>query len=113
MPGQKIKKAVIAGEAKYLRLLAGVPETEGMKSGYVVLQPGESVGSHSTGAKEEAIIILEGAVQVFAEGKPVLTGEKDSLVYVPPQTEHDMKNIGAGAARYVYVVSPVSAEGTC
>jgi quercetin dioxygenase-like cupin family protein len=93
--------------------LAGAPETKGMKSGYVVLQPGESVGAHSTGAKEEAIIILEGALQVFVDGNPVLTAEKDRVVYIPPETPHDMKNIGTGVARYVYVVSPVFQEGKC
>jgi quercetin dioxygenase-like cupin family protein len=113
MSAQKIRIAGIGGNARYLRLLAGVPETKGMKSGYVILQPGESVGSHSTEAKEEAVIILEGTLQVLAGGEPVQIAGKDSLVYVPPQTEHDMKNIGAGAARYVYVVSPVLPEGIC
>ncbi|MFA5099990.1 MAG: cupin domain-containing protein [Candidatus Omnitrophota bacterium] len=111
MSGQKAKVAAFAGDAGYLRLLAGVPETKGMKSGYVVLQPGQSVGAHSTEAKEEAVIILEGTVQVIIEGKPELTAGKNELVYIPPRTPHDMKNIGAGAARYIYVVSPVIQEG--
>ena len=34
-----------------------------MKSGVVVLEPGEEVGSHNTNSKEELIIVLEGREQ--------------------------------------------------
>jgi quercetin dioxygenase-like cupin family protein len=108
MSEQKVKVVGLEGNVRYLRLLAGVPETKGMKSGYVILQPGESVGEHSTDAKEEAIIILEGELQVFVGGKPVVAAKKDQVVHIPAHTLHDMKNIGTGAARYVYVVAPVS-----
>ena len=113
MTEQKMKVVGLEGNARYLRLLAGVPETKGMKSGYVILQPGESVGEHSTDAKEEAIIILEGAVQVFIKGQPAVTAKKEQVVYVPAHTIHDMKNTGTGAARYVYVVAPVIPEAQC
>jgi quercetin dioxygenase-like cupin family protein len=113
MNEQKVKVVGLEGNARYLRLLAGVPETKGMKSGYVILQPGESVGEHSTDAKEEAVIILEGTVQVFVEGKPSVTAKKEQVVYFPALTRHDMKNIGGGAARYVYVVAPVIPEAQC
>jgi mannose-6-phosphate isomerase-like protein (cupin superfamily) len=105
MGEQKIKVVRLEGDAKYLRLLGGVPETKGMKSGYVILQPGESVGAHSTKDREEAIIILEGSVAVFVEGVIQFTAQCDSVVYIPPQTNHDMKNSGACVARYVYVVA--------
>jgi mannose-6-phosphate isomerase-like protein (cupin superfamily) len=107
MNDPNVKIITAEGSAKYLRLLAGAPETKGMKSGYVILQPGESVGAHSTEAKEEVIIILEGSLRVVVDEKPALTAGKDQVVYIPPQTRHDMVNTGAGAARYIYVVSPV------
>ncbi|MFA6384345.1 MAG: cupin domain-containing protein [Candidatus Omnitrophota bacterium] len=113
MADKKVKAVVFEGSAGYLRLLSGVPETKGMKAGYVVLQPGDSVGAHSTGAREEAIIILEGTLQVLAGGRPAMNAGKGELVYIPPQTDHDMKNTGAGAARYVYVVSPILQEAKC
>ena len=110
MTKQDVKVVALAGNAKYLRLLAGLPETSGMKSGQVILQPGEAVGSHSTGDKEEAIVILEGTLQVCLDGKPSLAAGRDHLVYIPPHTDHDMKNTGMVAARYIYVVSPVQPD---
>jgi quercetin dioxygenase-like cupin family protein len=107
MSAQKAKLIDIDGNAGYTRLLAGVPETRGMKSGSVRLQPGESVGAHSTGLKEEAIIMLEGAVQVILGGRPAMTASAGQVIYIPPETDHDMKNTGEVAARYVYVVAPV------
>jgi quercetin dioxygenase-like cupin family protein len=110
MSGRQAQVVSMQGNAKYLRLLSGVPQTRGLKSGQVILQPGEAVGPHSTADREEAIIILEGILQVFLEGKPAMTAQRDQLVYIPPNTVHDMKNTGEAAARYVYVVAPVQPD---
>jgi len=107
MSGQKVKLISLEGDARYTRLLGGAPETRGMKSGYVILQPGESVGAHSTGLKEEAIIILEGELQVILDGKFFMTAGKGQVLYIPPETQHDIKNAADTAARYIYVVAPV------
>ncbi len=89
----------------YQRLIGGPPQTIEMKSGRVMLKPGESVGRHSTETKEEAIIVLEGKGEVSCAGKgPIIVG-KNSFVYIPPQTEHDVKNTGEGPLKYVFVVS--------
>ena len=98
----------LTGEEKYQRLLGGVPDTSGMKSGYMTLQPGESVGEHSTGSKEEAIVILQGKGEISFEGKGAIALEEKTLVYVPPEITHDVKNTGAELLRYIYVVAPVS-----
>jgi hypothetical protein len=37
----------LRGNKRYQSLLAGPPQTRGMRSGYVVLRPGESVGEHT------------------------------------------------------------------
>jgi len=37
-----------SGENGYTRLLGGSPQSVPMRSGKVVLQPGETVGKHST-----------------------------------------------------------------
>jgi mannose-6-phosphate isomerase-like protein (cupin superfamily) len=97
----------ISGTERYQRLLAGVPATAGMKSGAMTLQPGESVGEHKTEGKEETILILEGKADVYVEGQLVFTAEKESLVYIPPETSHDIKNSGDGRLRYIYIVAPV------
>ena len=41
-------------------LLKGAPQTAGMRSGFVRLQPGETVGWHTTGKNEESLVILTG-----------------------------------------------------
>ena len=113
MREQKFEISNYNGNGKYQRLLGGVPQTKGMKSGCVVLAPGESIGAHSTGEKEEAIIILEGRVQVVLNGAPACVAEQGQLVYIPPRTDHDMTNNGVSSARYIYVVSPVVPEPAC
>ena len=96
----------LEGEGKYQRLLGGEPQTRGLKSGSVTLKPGESVGEHSTTGREEAIIILEGEAEITCGGEKVTAG-RETLVYIPPETPHDVRNPGARPLRYVYVVSPV------
>ncbi len=97
----------LTGSERFQRLLPGIPVTAGMKSGYVTLQPGESVGEHKTESKEESIIILEGRADVYCQGRSVFSASRNSLVYIPPETCHDIKNSGDGLLRYVYVVVPV------
>lgn len=99
-----------SGTEKFTRLLAGPPATAGMKSGYVTLPPGDAVGEHVTGGREEAVLILEGRADVFCEGKKAFSAEAVSLVYIPPETLHDIRNSGPGRLCYVYVVSPVAAS---
>ncbi len=89
----------------YAPLLTGPPETATMRSGSVVLLPGQSVGEHSTGDHEEAIIVLSGTGEMrFADGSaPKLDGH--SVAYCPPATVHDVINTGTAPLRYVYVVA--------
>jgi quercetin dioxygenase-like cupin family protein len=107
MSGLKPVLVELKGSDRFLRLLPGAPVTAGMKSGYVTLKPGESVGEHKTEAKEESIIIFEGRAEVIVEGKLMFTAGKESLVYIPPETNHDIRNSSDGPLRYVYVVAPV------
>lgn len=89
---------------KYQRLLAGTPDTAGMKAGFMKLTPGESVGQHSTDAREEALIILEGTAEIHIDGSALTHVPAGHLVYIPPRTQHDVRNAGAGSLQYVYVV---------
>jgi mannose-6-phosphate isomerase-like protein (cupin superfamily) len=65
------------------------------------------VGEHKTKGKEEAIIILEGEADVYAEGRLIFTAGKESLIYIPSETSHDLKNNGNKALRYIYITTPV------
>ncbi|HTY45725.1 MAG TPA: cupin domain-containing protein [Patescibacteria group bacterium] len=99
----------LEGTQKYQRLFAGIPQTCGMRSGYVRLTPGESVGAHNTDAREEAIVILSGKAEIHTGESDVFSAEAGSVIYMPPHTPHDIKNIGQETLRYVYVVSPLTA----
>ena len=91
-------------------VLGGPPQTAGMRSGVVVLQPGASVGRHNTGAREEIVVVLEGLGEVRVAGIPPLAVGSGTAAYVPPRCSHDVVNTGARPLRYVYVVAPVALE---
>jgi len=91
-------------------VLGGPPQTAGMRSGVVVLQPGASVGRHNTGAREEIIVVLEGRGEVRVAGVPPLAVKAGTAAYVPPRRSHDVVNTGERPLRYVYVVAPVALE---
>ena len=91
-------------------VLGGPPQTAGMRSGVVVLQPGASVGRHNTGEREEIIVLLEGRGEVRVAGVPPLAVEAGTAAYVPPRRSHDVVNTGERPLRYVYVTAPVAAE---
>ncbi|MBU0502755.1 MAG: cupin domain-containing protein [Candidatus Omnitrophota bacterium] len=92
---------------EYQRLLNGTPYTAGIKSGRVTLKPRESVGEHKTQSKEEVIIILEGEADVYVDGTLKFTAGIDNLVYIPPETSHDIRNSRSQNLRYIYITAPV------
>jgi len=89
----------------YTRLLGGPPHSVSMRSGKVVLQPGETVGRHNTENKEELIIILEGEGQFLYGENHNLLFDSNSVLYCPPMTEHNVINTGATPLTYIYVVA--------
>jgi mannose-6-phosphate isomerase-like protein (cupin superfamily) len=95
---------------EYRLLLEGSPTTCGMRCGRVVLKPGESAGEHTTGHHEEVLVILEGRGELWFRDFPSLSAEEGHLLYVPPETVHDVRNTGTVALRYLYLVAPVTGE---
>lgn len=93
---------------EYQQLLTGKPQTCGMRSGRVYLQPGESIGQHSTKAHEELIVFLSGKGTALIGDPPrqVEIGQ-GKVAYVPPHTTHNMKNTGTEPFVYIYCVAPV------
>ena len=59
-PTAKVIRLEPAGKA-HMTVLSGPPETATMRSGLVTLEPGKSIGLHSTGANEELLVVLEGS----------------------------------------------------
>ena len=103
-PQAKVIKADMQGK-DYVRLLGGPPETCSLRSGAVALQPGKTVGKHSTGDHEEVIIVLEGEGALLLNENRELPLKVGTLAYCPPDTEHDVKNTGTIPLRYIYVVA--------
>lgn len=89
----------------YLRVLGGPPESSTMRSGLVTLAPKKSVGKHSTEKYEELVIVIEGKGEMEVIGGPTLLFAKGEAVYCPPNTEHNVTNIGEEKLIYLYVVA--------
>jgi quercetin dioxygenase-like cupin family protein len=94
-----------SGKNGYTRLLGGPPQSVFMRAGKVVLQPGESVGKHSTEGKEELIIILDGEGEFLYGDNHSLAFHSNAVLYCPPMTEHNILNTGETSLQYIYVVS--------
>jgi len=89
-------------------LLEGAPQTAGMRSGFVRLKPGESVGWHTTGKNEETLVILRGGGEARIEGEEGRAFTAPRLVYIPPAARHNVVNTGDRLLEYVYVVAPAA-----
>jgi len=87
-------------------LLRGAPQTAGMRSGFVRLKPGETVGWHTTGNNEESLVILHGRGEARLEGEPSRPFAAPAFAYIPPSTRHNVANTGEEPLEYVYVVAP-------
>ena len=95
-------------ESGFQRLLPGTPDTHGMKSGRVYLAPGDECGLHSTLNKEEQLVFLSGSGTAIVEPNQSFEVGKGKVAYIPPQTEHNIKNTGSEPLIYIYCVAPVS-----
>ncbi len=83
----------------------GPPESVSMRSGLVLLNPGESVGTHNTNNFEEIVIVLEGNGEAQIKGHDPSVISRGDAIYIPPETEHNMVNAGKEILRYIYVVA--------
>jgi len=86
-------------------LLKGVPQTTGMRSGFVRLLPGTTVGWHTTGNNEESLVILHGNGEALIEGQPKQPFIAPAFAYIPPPTRPTVANTGNEPPEYVYVVA--------
>lgn len=91
-------------------LLHGVPQTAGMRSGFVRLKPGATVGWHTTSRNEEALVILHGQGEAQIDGQAKQPFTAPALVYIPPSTRHNVANTGNELLEYVYIVAPVNTQ---
>jgi len=89
-------------------LLQGAPQTAGMRSGFVRLKPGATVGWHTTGQNEESLVILHGQGDVLIEAQEKQSFHAPAFAYIPPGTRHNVSNTGKDILEYVYVVAPAA-----
>lgn len=97
----------LASAQGYTRLLIPQENAASLKSGLVNLAPGEAIGSHSTEAREEVLVILEGKAGVACGESQELEAAAPAMVYIPEHTVHDVANRGQGPLRYIFIVAPV------
>jgi len=103
-PQPKVIQLDTAGKREQ-QLLSGPPETVTMRSGHILLQPGQSVGKHSTGHNEEMLVVLEGQGRMVFDDGSHLDLSANHVLYCPPATAHDVLNTGTGVLRYIYIVA--------
>lgn len=92
------------------RILAGRPQTCGMRSGRVYLAPGKSCGQHSTKDREELLVFLSGLGELLIGKNDRYHIGQGKVVYIPPQTAHDISNTGTEPLIYVYCVASAADE---
>lgn len=107
MPKEKVFCTQLKGRQKFLRLLGKSEKPKGLRCGYVVLNPQESIGEHNTGPSEEVIFVISGSGLVCHGKKGSLKVKKSSFVYVPPQIPHNVINTSKDLLKYIYTAARV------
>ncbi len=90
-----------------------VPKTaQGLKAQVVVLAPAGVMNWHSTGSREELLIILEGQAQLEIQISPHAIRRVHfrlgRCVFLPSQTTHRIVNRSKAKVRYLYVTGPIA-----
>ena len=102
---EKVFCMQLKGRQRFLRLIGDSKKLRGLRSGYVILKPKESVGEHNTGPSEEVIFIIDGS-GLFSYGKKIcIKVKKGSFIYVPPQMPHNVSNTGKALLKYIYTAA--------
>lgn len=89
--------------------LISPPESHMLKSGSVLLKPGESVGEHTTDAREEVLVVIKGTATVTIEAESAEV-TAPGFIYIPAQKLHNIVNKTESDLLYVYTVTPVTSE---
>lgn len=107
MPKDNVFCTQPKGRQRFLRLFGDSAKPKGLRSGYVVLESKESIGEHNTGPSEEVIFIISGSGLVCHGQRSRVKVKKNSFVYIPPQTPHNVINTGEKLLKYIYTAARV------
>ena len=79
------------------------PQSKILKSGRILLSPGEEIGRHVTHDREEFLIILRGTAILRKDDKEIKlnTGE---TYYIAENVAHNILNTSNKELEYIYVV---------
>ncbi len=80
------------------------PQSKVLKSGRVILKPGEDVGEHVTEKKEELIIVLNGTATILKNEKETIVKENETF-FIEEGMIHNIFNRTKSDLEYIYVVS--------
>jgi quercetin dioxygenase-like cupin family protein len=84
------------GRGSTLREIVGAGETDGRwRLGEVIAEPDESVATHLHPGEPEAIIVLEGQLELHGSDGVEHVGPGD-LIFIPPDTEHGLRTPTGG-----------------
>jgi len=97
---------VLNGMQQFKRIFGNSNKKKGLSAGFVVLKKGCSVGFHNTAKKEEILIVLHGKAQVSIADKHFIL-KKSMVLYIPPNTLHNVKNVDRQPLKYLYVTAAV------
>lgn len=102
---QKPKIVKLKSGSRYQRLFSKDSGTAGIKSGHVILKKSEDIGEHSTNNLEEALVILKGSGRLVINKGEGLDFKGNMVLYIPPETIHNVKNTGSGVLEYIFITS--------
>jgi quercetin dioxygenase-like cupin family protein len=80
------------------------PKSRALKSGRVILEPGEEIGEHVTEAREELIVVLKGRATLIKE-RETIEIEQGNTHFINEGIKHNVKNNSDQVLEYIYVVS--------
>ena len=93
------------GQVSHLLLAQGQFGVQNLNVTWVEGEPGSEQAVHSHEGREQVYVIVQGkgAMRVGDEVEEVTAG---SLIFVPPGTDHSIKNVGEEKLIYVSSTSP-------
>jgi mannose-6-phosphate isomerase-like protein (cupin superfamily) len=89
----------------YQEIFDGEKDSVVFYSGVVTVLPKTSGHLHSTEIYEEMIVVLEGEGQVRVTKQKNLDLKFGNIVFIPPNTEHQVFNTGTKNFKYIYIAT--------
>jgi len=83
--------------------LLRTPQSKILKSGRIILSPGEEVGRHTTNDREELLIILRGTA-TLQKGEKEIRLDAGDVHHIAEDISHNVLNVSDKELEYIYVV---------